>query len=140
MMNVADRKHAKAPAEARAWLATLRSRVAGAGRGGGGCDCSCADGLWRDVLAFTWNIQTMAGRAAIETTLRETLARTQPTNFSFPQSARRRAGFPAPAPKRIEAIFDFETAFGPGNGVLRLVPDPQAPVALARLDAQHQFA
>ena len=30
----------------------------------------------------------------------------------------------------IEAIFAFETAFGPGNGVLRLVPDPQAPAQL----------
>src|SRR5665811_464414 len=35
------------------------------------------DGLWRDVLAFTWNMQTMAGRPAIEATLRQTIARTQ---------------------------------------------------------------
>src|ERR1039458_2896341 len=43
-----------------------------------------ADGLWRDVLAFTWNIQTMAGRPAIEATLRQTLARTKPANFHIP--------------------------------------------------------
>ncbi|HSJ40862.1 MAG TPA: monooxygenase, partial [Xanthobacteraceae bacterium] len=30
----------------------------------------------------------------------------------------------------IEALFDFETAFGPANGVVRLVPDPQAPSQL----------
>ena len=34
-----------------------------------------------DVLAFTWNLQTMAGRPAIEATLRQTIARTQATNY-----------------------------------------------------------
>ena len=46
-----------------------------------------ADGLWRDVLAFTWTIQTMSGRAAIDATLRETLARTTPTKLPYSRQA-----------------------------------------------------
>ncbi len=126
MMNVADRKHAKAPAEALAWLerfeVALRANDAAAA-----AVMFLPDGLWRDVLAFTWNIQTMAGRSAIEMTLRETLARTQPRNFSSPAERTAPRWVSRAGTEAIEAIFSFETAFGPGNGVLRLVPDPQAP-------------
>jgi len=122
MMNIADRKHSSAPADAQRWLESFETALQ-AQDAAAAAEMFLPDGLWRDVLAFTWNIQTMAGRPAIEATLRQTLARTKPTNFHFP--ARRtpprwvaRAGTEA-----IEAIFAFETAFGPGNGVLRLVPD-----------------
>jgi cation diffusion facilitator CzcD-associated flavoprotein CzcO len=122
MMTVADRKQATAPADAQRWLenfeAALHSQDATAA-----AELFLPDGLWRDVLAFTWTIQTMSGRPAIEATLRETLARTKPKSFQFP--ARRtpprwvtRAGTEA-----IEGLFEFETAFGSGAGVVRLVPD-----------------
>ena len=81
------------------------------------------DGLWRDVLAFTWTIQTMAGRPAIEATLRETLARTQPTNFHIPPKRTPPRRVSRAGSECIEAMFEFETAFGPANGVVRLVPD-----------------
>src|SRR5215471_5038654 len=81
-MNVADRKLAAAPA-AKSWLerfaAALQAQDATAAAG-----LFQADGLWRDVLAFTWTIQTMPGRPSIEATLRETLARTRPANFRIP--------------------------------------------------------
>ena len=71
-------------ADAEGWLAAfeaaLQSRDVGAAAG-----LFLADGLWRDVLAFTWNIQTIAGRPAIEAMLRQTLARTKPANFHIPQ-------------------------------------------------------
>ena len=129
MMNIADRKQATAAADAQCWLesfiTTLQAKDAAAI-----ADLFLADGLWRDVLAFTWTIQTMSGRPAIEAMLRETLARTQPRNFHYP--ARRtpprwvtRAGTEA-----IEALFEFETAAGRGAGVVRLVPDPQTPSRL----------
>lgn len=129
MMNIAQSKRTTAPADAQSWLgqfaAALQAQDAAAA-----AKLFLSDGIWRDVLAFTWTLQTMTGRPAIEATLRETLARTRPTNFRIP--ARRtpprwvsRAGTQA-----IEAIFEFETAFGPGNGVLRLVGDPQAPSRL----------
>ena len=121
-MTVAERKQATAPADAQRWLETfeaaLHSQDATAA-----AELFLPEGLWRDVLAFTWTIQTMSGRPAIEATLRETLARTKPKSFHFP--ARRtpprwvtRAGTDS-----IEGLFEFETAFGPGAGVVRLVPD-----------------
>ncbi len=83
MMNIADRKHVTAPADAQSWLdrfaAALQSQDAAAA-----AELFLGDGLWRDVLAFTWNLETMAGRPAIAATLRQTLARTKPANFHIP--------------------------------------------------------
>jgi cation diffusion facilitator CzcD-associated flavoprotein CzcO len=82
-----------------------------------------AESYWRDVLALSWNLQTLNGAEAILSEL-PTLARSAaPKNFAIdPDRAapRRvtRAGTPC-----IEAIFKFETALGRGHGILRLVPD-----------------
>ena len=91
------------------------------------------DGHWRDVLAFTWRLQTESGVAAIEAAMAPTLAQTRPTDFHIPAERSaprrvRRAGTDC-----IEAIFEFETAFGRANGVVRLVEDRRR--RLARLDA-----
>ena len=83
MTLVDDRPRLTPQADAEGWLvafeAALQSRDAAAAAA-----LFLADGLWRDVLAFTWNIQTMAERPAIEATLRQTLARTKPANFRIP--------------------------------------------------------
>ena len=128
-MNVAERTRVNAPAEARDWLASFAAALQAQ-------DATAAaalflpDGLWRDLIAFTWNIQTMAGRPAIEATLRATLARTKPVDFHIPPGRTpprwvSRAGIEA-----IETLFEFETAFGPCNGVVRLVRDGQEPSRL----------
>jgi len=128
-MNVAERKQASAASEAKAWLerfeAALQSRDASAA-----AQLFIADGLWRDILAFTWTIETMAGRAAIETRLRETLARTQPKNFRVAPQRTPPRWIARAGAETIEAVVEFETAFGPGNGILRLVPDPREPSRL----------
>jgi hypothetical protein len=80
MTLVDDRPRLTPQADAEYWLAAfeaaLQSHDAAAA-----AEWFLPDGLWRDVLAFTWNIQTMAGRPAIEATLRQTIARTQATNY-----------------------------------------------------------
>jgi cation diffusion facilitator CzcD-associated flavoprotein CzcO len=128
-MNVTDRKNVTAPTDAQFWLtqfeAALKSQDASSA-----AELFLSDGLWRDVLAFTWSIQTQFGRASIEKTLRDTLTRTKPVNFHIPAKRTpprwvRRAGTEA-----IEVIFEFDTAFGHANAVVRLVPDPQAPSRL----------
>jgi putative flavoprotein involved in K+ transport len=57
-MNVAERKQTTAPADAQRWLesfdAALQAQDTAAI-----AELFIADGLWRDVLAFTWTIQTM---------------------------------------------------------------------------------
>src|ERR1035437_6977255 len=80
MTLVDDRPRLTPQADAEYWLAAfeaaLQSHDAGAA-----AELFLPDGLWRDVLAFTWNMQTMAGRPAIEATLRQTIARTQAANY-----------------------------------------------------------
>ena len=136
-MNVAERKQATAPAEAQRWLesfeAALSARDAAAAAG-----LFLDDGLWRDVLAFTWNIQTMAGRPAIEATLRETLSRAQARNFHIPDKRTPPRWISRAGDENIEALFEFETAFGPCAGVLRLKPDE--PGQAARLDSEYESA
>jgi putative flavoprotein involved in K+ transport len=101
------------------------------------------DSYWRDVLAFTWGIGTVAGATAIRRGLRAHAGRAAPSGFRIdpdrtPPRRVKRTGTEA-----IEAIFRFETADGRGNGVLRLVPGdggtPKAWTLLTALDALNGF-
>jgi cation diffusion facilitator CzcD-associated flavoprotein CzcO len=78
---------------------------------------------WRDVLALSWNIQTINGAAAILRELKAHSGRARPTGFAIdpdraPPRKVTRAGT-----STVEAIFKFETAQGRGSGILRLTPD-----------------
>ena len=99
------------------------------------------NGLWRDLLAFTWNIETIDGAPAIRDTLRGSQAVVKASDFRIavdrtPPRVVSRAGR-----KVVETIFAFETDKGLASGVLRLVPDPdgsevmRAWVLLTSLDA-----
>jgi cation diffusion facilitator CzcD-associated flavoprotein CzcO len=121
-MNVISRTRPDAQETVLSWLRSfgdaLQSDDAAAAAGH-----FAVDGHWRDVLAFTWRLQTKSGAAAIEAALAPTLARTRPRNFHIPAERSaprrvRRAGVDC-----IEAIFEFETDFGHANGVVRLVED-----------------
>src|SRR5215475_6125051 len=122
MMTIAERKQATAPADAQRWLesfeAALQAQDARAA-----AELFLPEGLWRDVLAFTWTIETMSGAPAIEATLRATLARTQPRKFHFPAHRTPPRCITRAGTEAIEGLFEFETAFGPGAGVVRLIPD-----------------
>jgi putative flavoprotein involved in K+ transport len=128
-MNVADRKHVNAPVDAQNWL-THFAEALQAQDAHAAAEMFLADGLWRDVLAFTWNIETMSSRAAIEATLSKTLARTKPVNFHIPPKRTPPRWVSRAGTQSIEAIFEFETAFGPAHGIVRLVPDPEKPSRL----------
>ncbi|WP_375157456.1 flavin-containing monooxygenase [Bradyrhizobium sp. RDT46] len=82
-----------------------------------------ADSFWRDVLALSWNLQTLAGRDPIAQALAVLAPKAAPANFKIA---------PHRAPPRwvtragrncVEVIFDFETAIGRGSGIVRLAPD-----------------
>lgn len=82
----------------------------------------CKDSHWRDVLAFTWHLKPFLGQDEIATNLADRQARTNAHDFSLapdrtPPRHVRRLGADC-----IEAIFEFETAVGRGNGIVRLVP------------------
>jgi cation diffusion facilitator CzcD-associated flavoprotein CzcO len=123
-MNIAESTRASAPEAAQSWL-TKFSAALEAQDAHAAADLFLADGLWRDVLAFTWTIETMAGRPAIEATLRRTLARTQAAKFRIPPRRTPPRWVSRAGTESIEAIFEFATVFGPANGILRLVNDSQ---------------
>ncbi|WP_163159891.1 flavin-containing monooxygenase [Bradyrhizobium uaiense] len=81
------------------------------------------DSYWRDVLALSWNIQTVNRAFAIIEELPAHARRSAPHDFRIDaeRAAPRRvmrAGTDA-----IEAIFKFETAIGRGHGIVRLIAD-----------------
>ncbi len=71
------------------------------------------DSYWRDLIAFTWNIQTAEGRPAIAEMLRARLADTAPSGFRAVDEASEAAGL-------TEGWFIFETKVARGRGYLRL--------------------
>jgi cation diffusion facilitator CzcD-associated flavoprotein CzcO len=80
------------------------------------------DSFWRDVLALSWNLQTINGADAILEELKTRAGSAAPAGFRVdpdraPPRRVTRAGT-----QTIEAIFKFETAVGRGSGILRLIP------------------
>ncbi|CAN7742280.1 flavin-containing monooxygenase [Variovorax sp. LjRoot178] len=76
---------------------------------------------WRDLLAFNWNITPHDSLASIVEGLLEAQPHIQAKGFSLPDNRT-----PPRRVKRlgagvIEAIFEFETAVGRGEGVIRLL-------------------
>jgi putative flavoprotein involved in K+ transport len=71
------------------------------------------DSYWRDLVAFTWNITTVEGRAGVRHMLEHTLSRTQPHGWRVAEE-------PVALNGVGEAWLAFETAVGRGRGYLRL--------------------
>jgi putative flavoprotein involved in K+ transport len=103
------------------WLAQFEAALAGTGDGSLTA-LFHPDSFWRDVLALSWNIQTINGGDAIVKEL-QACGPTRPKNLAIDpaRAAPRRAT--RDGTNSIEAIFKFETAVGRGNGILRLIPD-----------------
>src|ERR1700759_5563481 len=106
------------------WLAQFEAALSGTDDGAQN-RLFLADSYWRDVLAFSWTLQTWNGADAILSELKPLAPRAKPTNFQIdphraPPRRVTRAGT-----NSIEAIFKFETALGRGHGMLRLIPDAE---------------
>jgi putative flavoprotein involved in K+ transport len=74
-----------------------------------------ADGYWRDLVSFTWNIKTMEGRASIREMLATCLSVTKPRNWRVDekQSVTDAEGV-------LELWFSFETEVARGYGMARV--------------------
>ncbi|MCK1542592.1 NAD(P)-binding domain-containing protein [Bradyrhizobium sp. 147] len=81
------------------------------------------DSFWRDVLALSWNLQTLAGHDAIARELTIVAPKAAPTGFKIAPNRAPPRWVTRAGTNTIEAIFDFETAIGRGSGIVRLVPD-----------------
>ena len=78
---------------------------------------------WRDVLALTWNIQTLCGAETISEAISERskdagLSNIQVELVDMPPRQITRVGT-----ETIEAFFIFKTRVGRGRGIVRLCPD-----------------
>ena len=82
-----------------------------------------ADSFWRDVLALSWNLQTIAGRDAIALELTALAPKAAPSNFKIAPNRAPPRWVTRAGTNNIEAIFTFETSVGPCNGVVRLVSE-----------------
>ncbi|PSO19590.1 NAD(P)/FAD-dependent oxidoreductase [Bradyrhizobium sp. MOS003] len=82
-----------------------------------------ADSFWRDVLALSWNLQTIAGRETIAQALAALGPKAAPANFRIALNRAPPRWVTRAGANTIETIFDFETAIGRGSGILRLIPD-----------------
>ncbi|CAN5648997.1 NAD(P)/FAD-dependent oxidoreductase [soil metagenome] len=74
------------------------------------------DSYWRDLVAFTWNLKTVEGRAAVADMLEARLAGTNPSGFRTRET-------PTADGDVTSAFIEFETAAGRGVGHLRLKGD-----------------
>lgn len=83
----------------------------------------CQDSHWRDVLALSWNIQTINGADGILSELKALARSAAPRGFAVDPDRRAPRKVMRAGTNCIEAMFKFETAVGRGSGILRLVPD-----------------
>ncbi|WP_407178286.1 flavin-containing monooxygenase [Bradyrhizobium sp. STM 3562] len=106
---------------ARDWLAAFEASLASPD--GSLEPLFCGESYWRDVLALSWNIQTLNGADAILKQLRPLAARAAPAMFQIDPDRAAPRWVTRAGTSTVEAIFKFETKVGRGHGVLRLVPD-----------------
>jgi cation diffusion facilitator CzcD-associated flavoprotein CzcO len=81
------------------------------------------ESYWRDVLALSWNLQTLNGADAILKELPALARRAAPKNFATDPDRAAPRRVTRAGTSSIEAIFKFETSVGRGHGILRLIPD-----------------
>src|SRR5579863_3128860 len=81
------------------------------------------DSYWRDVLALSWNLQTLDGADAILEELPRLAAQRTPGRFLIDPARAAPRRVKRAGTETIEAIFKFETNQGRGHGIVRLIPD-----------------
>jgi len=81
------------------------------------------DSYWRDVLALSWNIQTLNGADAILKALPPLARSAAPSGFAIVRNRAAPRKVMRAGTNAIEAIFKFETRVGRGSGIIRLIPD-----------------
>src|ERR1700759_1472932 len=70
------------------------------------------ESYWRDVLALSWNLQTLNGADAILSELPALARRATPKNFGIDPDRAAPRRVPRAGTACVEAIFKFETAIG----------------------------
>ena len=126
-------------AAATAWLAAFEAALVRRDAEGA-ADLFLPDGHWRDLLSFTWHIETMNGADDITAALERTLPEVQPRGFRVAPNRVAPRLVTRAGVRTIEALFAFETSAGRGSGVLRLVPGGGGLVAWVLLTALDEIS
>ena len=82
-----------------------------------------SESYWRDVLALSWNLQTLNGADSILKELPGLARHAAPRNFRIDPDRAAPRQVTRAGTATTEAIFTFETALGRGHGILRLTAD-----------------
>lgn len=127
-------------AAVEAWLAAFSAALARRDAEGTAA-LFLPEGHWRDLLAFTWDIQTVSGRPAIAAQFARSLAAIRPTGIRVAPGRVAPRLVTRAGQRTIEALLAFETSIGTAEGVLRLVPDADGtPRAWVLLTALHDIS
>jgi putative flavoprotein involved in K+ transport len=81
------------------------------------------ESYWRDMLALSWNIQTVNGADAFVGELKRLAERAVAHGFAIDPDRAAPRKVTRAGTDVIEAIFKFETAIGRGNGIVRLIAE-----------------
>ncbi len=108
------------------WLSEFDTALQ-AGDTAAAADLFAADGFWRDLVSFTWNLKTLEGPDEIRDMLDFALEHTRPHGWRITEP-------PTTADGITDAWLEFETAVGRGSGHLRLREDGTAWTLLTTLD------
>lgn len=124
-----DRKLSHRPATdgdiAESWLSGFEEALHAGNRAGLEA-LFAADSHWRDLVAFTWSVTPINGRAAIVGTLLDVQPGIQAGSFAVAKGHKAPRRVKRTGREVIETIFRFDTAAGRGLGILRLpVEDPE---------------
>ncbi|MGB3304519.1 MAG: NAD(P)/FAD-dependent oxidoreductase [Gordonia sp. (in: high G+C Gram-positive bacteria)] len=98
-----------------AWLERFNTALASGGPSAV-ADLFVADSYWRDLVAFTWNLKTVEGRAEIIDMLTARQRETAANGFARTGDATEDDGVAA-------AFIEFATAVGRGDGLVRVRTD-----------------
>lgn len=104
---------------ASAWLSQFENAV----NGQSAADLSALfaeECYWRDALALTWELETNEGRAAVVGRLSETVSAAGLTSLKLSANSPEPLVVSRVGREVIEVFFDFETALGRGQGIVRL--------------------
>jgi cation diffusion facilitator CzcD-associated flavoprotein CzcO len=105
------------------WLNSFETAINSADRGAVAALFQ-RDSHWRDLLALSWNIETVSGPAAIAESMCGHAASMAPHSFRIDfNAAQPRTTMRGGQDDVLEAVFTFATKIGPCEGVVRFLAD-----------------
>jgi putative flavoprotein involved in K+ transport len=112
LAEIAVAPESAATQEAERWLGAFETALANRDAAAAAA-LFATDSYWRDLVAFTWNLKTVAGREGVADLVEHTAGTTDAHGFRVTEPA-------AEADGVTEAWIAFETEVGRGSGHLRL--------------------